>query len=174
MPIGAPAAPKEGKPRTAGASAASKGTLAAQNRQTAREEGLNGLVQIGSAVCIMTKNYADAGALTEHGPNVSHEIAALAEENENVANVIDKLTAMGPYAGLITAIMPLAIQLLINHDRIKPDAAGLMGANVMSKEALAAKVSADIDTKKAAFLREAKQAQEEAAKAQAELAKVAA
>lgn len=172
MPIGAPAAPAEKKPRSSTARTAA--TVGAQSRTEAREEGLKGLAQIGTAVCILTKNYADAGALDMHAEPIAHELAVLAQDNEKIATIIDRVTAMGPYAALIGAVMPLALQILVNHDRIKPDSAGLLGGKVMSKEALAAKVSADIDKAKTQFLREAKEAQEEAARAEAELAKVAA
>lgn len=170
MPIGQPAAPAGKKP--AGTSKAP--TVSSLSIQQAREEGLKGIAQIGTAACILTKNYADAGALDMHAEPIAHEIAVLASENEKVATIVDRVTAMGPYAALIGAVMPLALQLLVNHDRVKPDAAGLFGGKVMSKEALAAKVSADIDTAKAKFLREAREAQEAAAKAETELSKVAA
>jgi hypothetical protein len=81
---------------------------------------------------------------------------------------------MGPYAALLSAVMPLAIQVLINHDRITAQAGGMFGGKVMSKEALAAKVSADIDMANARFLSEAREAQQEAAKAKAELEKASA
>lgn len=170
MPIGQPQAPGERKPK----GTTVKPTVASLNIQEAREEGIKGIAQIATAVCIMTKNYADAGAIDMHAEPIAHEIAVLATDNEKIANIVDRVTAMGPYAALIGAVMPLAMQLLVNHDRIKPDAAGLLGGKVMSKEALSAKVSADVDRAKAAFLREAREAQEAAKQAEAELAKVAA
>jgi hypothetical protein len=173
MPIGQPKAPADkGAPKTAGA--AKPKTLGTSSVTAAREEGLNGIAQIGTALLILSKNYADAGAVDMHAEAISHEVAVLAEDNENIGNIIDRITAMGPYAGLLTAVMPLAMQLLVNHDRIQANAAGLFGGSVMSKEALAAKVSADIDKKKTEFLRQAAEAQKEAAEAQAQLARVAA
>lgn len=133
-----------------------------------RAEAVYGIFQLGSAVCLMTKQMADAAALTEHGENVSLECAKLAETDERFANVIDKLTSVGPYAGLLTAVMPLAMQLAVNHKRIE---AGVMGT--VSPDALAAKVKADMASKQADFLREAREAQERAEKAKAEFQEVA-
>src|SRR5271155_5327058 len=146
MPIGQPQAPT---PRGGKTGTETKKTVASATRANAREEGLKGLAQIGTAVCVMTKNYADAGALDMHSGPIAHEIAVLADDNEKIATIVDRITAMGPYAALIGAVMPLALQIMVNHDRIKPDAAGLLGGKVMSKEALAAKVQADVDKAKA-------------------------
>src|SRR5271166_728634 len=173
MPIGTPKAPPA-KTGTTKPPAGKPVTLGASAITAAREEGLEGLAQIGTAVLILTKNYADAGAVDMHAKPIAHEVALLAEGNEKVGNIVDRITAMGPYAGLLTAVMPLAMQLLVNHDRIQANAAGLFGGQVMSKEALAAKVSADIDKKKAQFLREAREAQEEAQAAEADLRREAA
>jgi hypothetical protein len=174
MPVGAPAAPAEKRTRTTTVRTAKPATAGTQARQDTREEGLIGLAQIGQALLIMSKNYADAGAVDMHARPIAHEIAVLASEDEKIATIVDRITALGPYAALIGAVMPLALQLMVNHDRIKADAAGMLGGKVMSKEALAAKVEADIAKAKAAFLREAREAQEEAAQAQADLERVAA
>lgn len=129
-----------------------------------RAEAVYGIFQLGSAVCLMTKQMADAAALTEHGENVSLECAKLAETDERFANVIDKLTSVGPYAGLMTAIMPLAMQLAVNHKRID---AGVMGT--VEPETLALKVQADMAEKQAQMFQAAKAAKERAATAQAQM-----
>src|SRR5271155_3354255 len=143
MPIGAPAAPPPKGPKAPGQPKPK--SLASEKIQDSREEGLQGIAQIVTAGLILTKNYPDAGAVDMHAPDIAHEVAVLANDNEKVGNIVDRITGLGPYAALLTAVMPLAIQLLVNHDRIQPTAAGLFGGSVMSKEALAAKVSADID-----------------------------
>jgi hypothetical protein len=175
MPVGQPAAPADLGKR---ASQARQPSLSSANKiaaiTEAREEGLQGIAQIATAILILTKNYPDAGAVDMHAEPISHEIALLASENEKIGSIVDRITALGPYAGLLTAVMPLAMQILVNHDRIQADAAGLFGGKVMSKDALAAKVKADIDTAKAKFLNQARQAQEAATKAADDLAKAAA
>jgi len=67
---------------------------------------------------VMIGKYADAAAIADHGPNISREAASLAQQNEKIGQWIDYLTEAGPYAGLITAVLPLALQLLANHGRI--------------------------------------------------------
>lgn len=176
MPIGAPKPPDDKKRTgTPGNRTANQAkTVGASAVTEAREDGLLGIAQIGTALLILTKNYADAGAVDMHGQPIAHEVALMAEDNEKLGNIVDRLCAMGPYAGLLTAVMPLAMQILVNHDRINPSAAGLFGGQVMSKEALSAKVSADIDTKKAEFLRQANEAKKAAEEAQANLEREAA
>jgi hypothetical protein len=83
-----------------------------------RAEAVNGLFQLGSFGSVMIGNYADAATLAEHGPGISTEVANLARENEQIGKWIDYLTQAGPYAGLITAVLPMALQLLANHKRI--------------------------------------------------------
>lgn len=134
-----------------------------------RAEAVYGLFQIGSGICLATKQYADAAALAEHGENVAAECAKVAEDNEQFASVIDKLTTVGPYAGLMTALMPLVMQIAVNHKRMEPG-----GMGTVDPEILTAKVEADMAEKKIQFLRQAKEAKERAAKAQAEFAEVAA
>lgn len=169
MPIGQPRPPADkGKPRSGAANQTTK-TVGASAKTEAREDGLLGLSTIATGLLIITKNYADAGAVDMHAEPIAHEVAVLAEDNEKVANIVDRITAIGPYAALLTAVMPLALQLLVNHDRISPNAAGMLGGKVMSKEALAAKTEADILKAQAEFMRAAKDAQEEANRARADL-----
>ena len=133
-----------------------------------RAEAVSGLFQMGAAVCIMVKQLPDSAAISEHGDNVSIECAKLAETDERFANVIDKLTSVGPYAGLMTAIMPLMVQLAVNHKRME---AGALGT--VEPEVLAAKVKADMAEKRTEYLKAARQATDRANQAEAELAKVA-
>jgi hypothetical protein len=160
MPIGQPAAPPkrtpQGKPQPA---------PSAQDKLSGRAEAVSGVFQLAAAGCLMTKQFADAEAISQHEQDISIEVAKLADGNEKIANLIDKLSTVGPYAGLLTAIMPLAMQLAANHGRVLP---GVMGT--VSPEALAAKVQADMAEKQAEMLEQAKAAQQRAANAQASLA----
>jgi len=136
--------------------------------RSAREEGLNGLGQVASAILVMRGLYADAGAISLHMPAVSRETAALADTNEGIAKGIDYLISMGPYSALITAIMPLALQIAANHDRI--DASKAAGLGVMPPAALEAKVKAEAEALTLAVLRQASEATDKTAAAKAELA----
>lgn len=88
-------------------------------KEAERKEGLDGLVQLGVGVLMLTKQHADAAAVAEHGPNVTNELVNLSRTHEGVANAIDKLIAVGPYGALITALMPLSMQIAVNHGLIQ-------------------------------------------------------
>lgn len=128
--------PKNPPPAKRSAQSAQAANKAAAAKISAREEGVNGLFQIGSAVCLMVGQPADAGTLANYGPNVSHEVAELAEGNESIARVIDYITAVGPYAGLLATVLPMALQLLANHGKVAPEALAQFG--VVHPDAIAA------------------------------------
>lgn len=139
--------------------AAKKPSPAAQAKRGAREEGINGLFQLGTAVCMMTGQHADAAAFGTHGPKIAPEVASIAEDYDKVGDVIDKLIAVGPFAGLLTAVLPLALQLAVNHGR--GNAAVFADFGVVSKETLEAQGQA-------AALRQATAAVESQRQAEAE------
>jgi len=147
-------------------------TTQASNAKTAsRAEAIDGLFQIAGTALVVSKQYADAGAISIHKDAISLEAAKVADENEKFGALLDRLTAVGPYAGLLTAVLPLAMQLAANHGRIDPvKAGGLMG--IQSPEALALQVEAEMNNKKAVFLREAAEAQAKAETARENLAAV--
>lgn len=126
-----------------------------------RAEGLNGLFQIGAAGCMMAGQYADAGAFSKHGPTISDEAAKLAETNESFAKTLDYITAIGPYAGLLTAVVPFVLQILVNHHRLPAEPLQQLGVD--NPAVMEAKMKADM-LKQA---REALAAQAEAEKAYA-------
>lgn len=126
----------------------------------ARQQGLLGLGQIAGAICVMRGWYADAGAIGLHWPNVSRETANLAAQNESIGKAIDYLNNAGPYAGILTAALPLALQILANHDRI--DADKITGLDVMPPAALEAKVKANMERQRAEVMKEAEDAKREA------------
>lgn len=156
MPINQPPAPPAKKP-PAQPKKVITAAEAAQERLSGRAEAVNGLFQIGTAMCLLAHQYADAATIDEHGENISRECAKVAEDNEQFANLLDKLSTVGPYAGLLTAIMPMAIQIAVNHKRMDP---GAMGS--VAPEVLTAKVEADIAEKKAELLAQAQEARQAA------------
>lgn len=84
------------------------------------EEGLNGFVQMAAFGLAIAgdKNpvfLADSVAVAEHGPNLSAALNGIAQERPEVAAVLDKLLAVGPYGLLIGAAAPLIMQVLSNH-----------------------------------------------------------
>lgn len=95
--------------------------------QNEREQAVAGLFQIASAICVATGQLADAGAINMHGAAVSHETAVLASRYDKVGAVLDGLAQVGPFTAILTAAMPLFIQIAANHNRISPDKAVAFG-----------------------------------------------
>lgn len=111
----------------------------AQSRKTReRAEGLNGiagLVQFGLNIGGLHRDSAAIGLFFEP---VSLETAKLAETNEKLGEGLDALAVIGPFAALLTALTPLVMQTLVNHDVLKVPANNPLG--VMSKATLDAKL----------------------------------
>jgi hypothetical protein len=80
-----------------------------------RIDAVDGVFQLVGMGLVMGGQFADAGAIDMHGHNVSIEVAELAGKNEGVAKVVDTLLTVGPYAGLVIAVMPMVLQLMVNH-----------------------------------------------------------
>jgi len=127
---------KRPTPPPAKAASKAKPSPTQNAKRNAREEGVTGLFQLATAVCMMTGQHADAAAFGTHGPKIAPEIASIAEDYDKVGDVIDKLIAVGPFAGLLTAVLPLALQLAVNHGR--GNAAVFADFGVVSKETLEA------------------------------------
>lgn len=89
--------------------------------QEKRFDAVQGIWQLAGLGCVMMRQYADAGAISMHSPAITKEVVELANNNEVIANAVDQLLQVGPYAGLVAAVMPLAAQLLVNHGRIPAD-----------------------------------------------------
>jgi hypothetical protein len=95
------------------------------------EEGLNGIFQMVSFGLTMAGDkskplLADGLALSEHGPNISAALNQLALEKPEIAGVLDKVLAAGPYGLLLAAVAPLAMQIVSNHGVVVP---GVRGAD---------------------------------------------
>lgn len=138
LDLSRPVTPPPAKKQTPAAKNAQKRT-AAKTRD--REDAVNGLFQLSAVGLTMFGQTADAGAFALHGPNVARETAALADENAQVARVLDYITGVGPYAALLTAMMPLVLQLLANHKKVPAEVLSAFG--VMSPDALEAKGRAE-------------------------------
>ena len=112
-----------------------------------RAEAVQGLFQLAGFVAGW---HADAGAIGQHSPAISTELAALAEKNASVAKFIDSLTEAGPYAGLIVAVMPLTLQILANHGILKGD---MSAVGVKPPAILEAEVKTSLALKQAEVIR---------------------
>lgn len=99
----------------------------AEQRVAAREEAAQGVVQLLAFGCMMKGWMSDAGALTIHGPKIAHEAALVAESNESIGRGMDFLGTVGPYGALLSAALPLALQLVVNRGLLPAAQVASMG-----------------------------------------------
>jgi hypothetical protein len=141
---------------------------AASDKMGDRERGLNGIFQLGSFGLMMAGQAADAAAVAKHGGPIAHEAAALAESDAGVAKILDYLTTAGPYAGLITACMPLAMQVMVNHKMVRAEVGRQLGIDIVAPEALEAQAKTVQAKMAVAALHAQREAESELANAQRE------
>jgi hypothetical protein len=103
---------------------------------------------------IATRQYADVATIDKHWGSVSEELAKLADAQPAFGNVIDNMTKAGPYAGLIVAVLPMVLQIGVNHGRVQP---GMLGT--VPKNLLAAQVEADMAAVKLAQMQQQAEAE---------------
>jgi hypothetical protein len=144
--------PKSAKPRIT--------QVTPEEMLNSRASGLFTWFQIAGGFSLMRGNFADAGALEEHGPGICKSAALYAEENETAAKYIDYMCQAGPVAVLLSSVMPLAMQLLANHNRIDATKVGAI-PGVVAPEVLEMRI-------KVRMLKEAARAEQEMADAQRE------
>lgn len=139
----------------------------ASGKLAAREEAANGIGQLVAFGFMISGQLADAGAVGEHWPNISHELAVTAENDAKLAKGLDKLLEVGPYGSLIIAVLPLAGQILANHGVVKPEA--MAGIGVVHPESLEADVKASMAMQAADAVHRQRQAEEALRQAQASM-----
>jgi hypothetical protein len=149
----------------AASATAKRESVKVSGKLAARHEAATGIAQLVGFGCIVTRQYADAGAIGMHSPPIIDELVALSDKNETIGKALDYLTEAGPYAGLIVAVMPLALQLMANHGIVKAEL--ISGAGVVPPQALESQVRADM-------ARQAAEALKAQQTAEAELASIAA
>lgn len=71
---------------------------------------------------------ADSAAVGMHAPAIAQALHDLAVDRPEVAAVLDRLMAVGPYGALITALLPLVVQLGHNHGVVAESVATGLGA----------------------------------------------
>lgn len=165
--------PPKAAPRKSAAPSSSARVGAITDQKSAeRSEGLNGYLGSATALLMLFRQYADAQAMSMHGPKVVSEVVSLATRYEKLAGAIDKAIAASPFAGLIMAVMPLGMQLAVNHGLIQNPAA-LAGMGIQSKEALEAEGRQAQQRMMLQALQAQKKYAEEKAAFEAELAELA-
>jgi len=110
-----------------------------------RKEALEGIGQLAQVPLIAMKQFEDVGAFSVHWPNVAREVAELADSQEAIARVIDPLIKIGPYTGLVAAILPFAMQIAVNHGRVAAGAMGTVPANSLAAQVEAGLAQAEME-----------------------------
>jgi hypothetical protein len=70
---------------------------------------------------------ADSVAISIHSPQIAESLNALAQERPEVAAVLDRLLAIGPYGLVLSSVLPLVLQLLTNHNILPARVAAPLG-----------------------------------------------
>lgn len=110
-------------------------SLAPDKVREAREEALNNGWSAIAAGLMMGGLWADAGAVSTHGPAISREAAAISLKYEKVGNAIDALANVAPFANLFAAVMPLILQVGANHKMLPASAIpGLKDPRVLESQ----------------------------------------
>jgi hypothetical protein len=171
LDLSTPMTPPPRRPGTRVAPASNKASEKAREaRQSERQEGLEGLGQLAQIPLMVTGNLSDMGAVTTHWPNVARETAALAETNEKIGQAVDKVIAVGPFAGVITAVIPLVLQILVNHGRLPAGMFAQFG--VEPPEMMQRRASIHIQRQAAEIARQEAEAHAELIAAQADLERI--
>lgn len=95
--------------------------------------GVKGLVQLVAAPLFMAgqKNVvalADAATLVAYAEPLGAGAQAVAESDAKVAQLLDRILAVGPYAALLAPVMGLAVQLGVNHNVVPLEMGRGLGA----------------------------------------------
>lgn len=152
------------KPRPAAPKEPSRAQTAKREERATSVRSLFELAQFG---CLSFGQYADAGAFALHGPAAAPQLAELAEINPWIAKGIDSLDIIGPWAGLLTALMPLTLQILVNHNRVPLERVASLG--VQSPAALNAQAQAQLAEMQIAALAQQRESEERLAQARAQM-----
>lgn len=155
-----------GSPTSAKPSAKTSSGVDTRSQKEKRLEGLQGFGQLGQGLCMMTQQWSDAAAIGQHWGPIALELSNIAETNKYVASGVDFLIEVGPYGALITAVMPLALQLMANHKMVDATRMGSLG--VVPPEVLEAQMKAQVLRMQAEAMKAQQMALDEARKAQAE------
>lgn len=104
--------------------------------------GINGILQMAAAPLLIAGTRSDAAlanayAVTQYGPGIADALHDLAVQRPEVAAVLDRVLAAGPYGALLAAALPLAVQVATNHGLLPAQVATAMGAAPVDQVAAA-------------------------------------
>lgn len=124
--------PKPGAPSASQgrARASSAGPKRKAKGATDYRPGLLGIAQMVSLpLSFSEKTVPDAWAIDQTAPGIAEALNDLAAERPEVAAMLDRILAAGPYGALIAALLPLVIQIATNHGLIPPAVSASLGAH---------------------------------------------
>jgi hypothetical protein len=124
----------------------------------------------------------DGGTLALHAEDIGREAAKQADQNDFVGGLLDKLDMLNAFAGLALVLMPVGLQIMVNHRaasgpegkaRVEELAPALEQFGVLPPELLRTKIAAEHKKKmaemKAAMLRQQRDAESELADLEREM-----
>ncbi len=104
-------------------------------RQTTRKTsvdyspGILGIAQALSLPLTMSRStLPDAWAIQNAAPGIASALNQLAQDRPEVAAMLDRILAAGPYGALIAAVIPMLVQIAANHRLIPQNLAMQLGA----------------------------------------------
>lgn len=153
-------------PRKSAVSAGKPSVSDSKHRK--RKEGLQSVQQATGLALMALKQPSDAAALGEHGEPIIDELVKLGDTDEQIGRALDYLTKTGPYSALVMACLPLAMQIAVNHGRMKPNA---LMPGVVSRETLEARAKAELAQMQSTALAEQRKAEDEYRNVQDQLAR---
>jgi hypothetical protein len=107
--------PRKNPPKGVSAPKAKSGYKA--KTKTDYRPGFLGLAQMGAFVASFFSPL-DAVAVTDHAPNIAEAVQVTADNDPKFAAAMDRILATGPYAALLSATVPMFMQILHNHDKV--------------------------------------------------------
>ncbi len=110
-----------------------------------RRETLTGFGMMAQVPLIGFRLFADAATVGVHVPRIAKELAVLAETQEQVAAFIDPLIKVGPYTGLVTAVLPFLLQVGVNHGRVPAGTIGTVPATTLAAQMEMALAQAELE-----------------------------
>lgn len=120
---------KNGKPRRnppKGVSSPKARPAYKSKSKTDYRPGFMGLAQMGAFVASFFSPL-DAVAVTDHAPRIADAVQVTADNDPKFAAAMDRVLSAGPYAALISASVPMVLQILHNHDRVPGEVVKAMG-----------------------------------------------
>lgn len=127
---------KNGKPRknpVGGGPSAPKGKRAYTSKtKTDYRPGFLGIAQIGAFVTGFFSPL-DAVAIQDHAQPLADAVQVTADNDPKFAAAMDRILSAGPYAALLSATVPLFVQIMHNHDMVPGEVVKSMGGRTKAE-----------------------------------------